>query len=63
VGRVTENSCATVHDQHASLADLIEAPQRVVIEKVEQISVSKSMIARSQRLNEALDLMKTGTFR
>ena len=50
--------------QKASLADLIEAHQRVVIEKEEQISQSKWMIARSQRLIEALDLMKsTGTYR
>ena len=43
------------HCWKANLADLIEAHQRVVIEREECISHSEWMIARSQRLIEALD--------
>ena len=40
--------------QKASLSDLIEAHQRVAIQKEEDISQSRWMIARSRRLIEAL---------
>jgi len=43
------------HHQKASLSDLIEAHQRVAIQKEEDISQSRWMIARSRRLIEALD--------
>ena len=46
------------HHQKASLTDLIEAHQRVAIQKEEDISQSRWMIARSRRLIEALDRAK-----
>ena len=47
------------HHQKASLSDLIEAHQRVAIQKEEDISQSRWMIARSRRLIEALDRAKS----
>jgi len=47
------------HHQKASLTDLIEAHQRVAIQKEEDISQSRWMIARSRRLIEALDRTKS----
>ena len=47
------------HHQNASLANLIEAHQRVAIEKEEDISQSRWMIARSRRLIAALDRVKS----
>src|SRR5262249_29970029 len=43
------------YHQKASLTDLIEVHQRVAIQKEEDISQSRWMIARSRRLIEALD--------
>jgi hypothetical protein len=47
------------YHQTASLTDLIEAQQRVAIQKEEDISQSRWMIARSRRLIEALDRAKS----
>jgi hypothetical protein len=47
------------HHQKASLTELIEAHQRVAIQKEEDISQSRWMIARSRRLIEALDRAKS----
>jgi hypothetical protein len=46
------------HHWKASFDDLIEADQRVVIEREECISHSRWLIARSRRLIEALDAAK-----
>ena len=46
------------HHQKANLADLIEAHQRVAIEREEYISQSRWMIARSKRLIETLNRTK-----
>jgi hypothetical protein len=47
------------HHSRASLADLIEAHQRVTIETEEVISQSDWVIAQSRRLIETLDQMKS----
>ena len=47
------------HHQKVNLADLIEAHQRVTIERAEHISQSGWMIARSKRLIECLNRSKS----
>src|SRR5215475_7973743 len=47
------------HHEKASLTDLIEAHQRIALQKEEEISQSRWMIARSRRLIEALDRAKS----
>jgi hypothetical protein len=47
------------HHVTAGLAGLIEAHQRVTIEREEAISESEWMIARSRRLIETLDRIKS----
>ena len=49
------------HHSRASLADLIEAHQRVTIDTEEVISQSDWLIARSRRLIETLDRIKSKT--
>jgi acetyl-CoA carboxylase carboxyltransferase component len=49
------------HHSRASLTDLIEAHQRVTIDTEEVISQSDWMIARSRRLIETLDRIKSKT--
>src|SRR5215470_10726250 len=49
------------HHSRASLTDLIEAHQRVTIDAEEVISQSRWMIARSRRLIETLDRIKSKT--
>jgi hypothetical protein len=46
------------HHQRASLADLIEAHQRVTLDTEDRICRSRWRIAQSQRLIQALDLSK-----
>ena len=49
------------HHATVRLADLIEAHQRVTIEREETMSQSKGMIARSRRLLATLDGIKSKT--
>jgi hypothetical protein len=47
------------HHQKANLGDLIEAHQRMAIEREEHIGQSRGMIARSKRLIETLNRAKS----
>ena len=56
----TRQLCAPQpHQQKAGLADLIEAHQRIAIQKEEDISQSRWMITESRRLIEALGRAKS----
>jgi len=58
-GRREIHGAQQPHHSTARLADLIEAHQRVTIDREEAISRSKGMIARSRRLIATLDEVKS----
>ena len=58
-GRREIRAAQQPHHATARLADLIEAHQRVTIDREEAISQSKGMIARSRRLIATLDEIKS----
>ena len=58
-GRREIRAAQQPHHATARFADLIEAHQRVTIEREEAISESKGMIARSRRLIATLDEIKS----